>query len=435
MLVLFLKSILEKTESTAGCLFFFAALLIFAHGAHAGAYQHTKDGRTLVWNNNPSLDDVVSWSGPHDKNGFATGSGTLTWYRSTEQNFVTGSHLPAKGPFIVVTRYTGEMVRGKLNGPVLNVDADGKTLQMNFVNGVKARDRIAEAAPSATPRRKERTTATVVALASTPPPAPAEGPPPSIDISESPRIEIPKTQTGTAPENHLPAPKATASPSEQSPVVEVASLHSSGSSTPAPPLPPASSSNDMDSAVRSRIIADFRDETQAVLSQVGGATGSFPEVDRLDSVTKFPPQVSDSIASLAHRARDFRSQLGYETALRECPVETETVDALSAIDQVNRSIASNDIAAANSKLADFLKTNPEPISDNEKPLWRYFASIRQVTSRLEKDADIHSQRAQSLAAASKPSEAIREYQEAYRIFPNPATAEKIRQLQANSLGL
>jgi len=40
------------------------------------------------------------------------------------------------------------------------------------------------------------------------------------------------------------------------------------------------------------------------------------------------------------------------------------------------------------------------------------------------------QRAESFAAANRTSEAIREYQEAYRIFPNPASAEKIRQLQS-----
>jgi hypothetical protein len=61
--------------------------------------------------------------------------------------------------------------------------------------------------------------------------------------------------------------------------------------------------------------------------------------------------------------------------------------------------------------------------------------MRQLCSRLEQEANVHVQRAQSLAAASRPSEAIREYQEAYRVFPNPATAEKIRQLQDNSLGL
>jgi len=61
--------------------------------------------------------------------------------------------------------------------------------------------------------------------------------------------------------------------------------------------------------------------------------------------------------------------------------------------------------------------------------------MRQLCSQLESDAKVHVQRAESLAAASRTADAIREYQEAYRIFPNPVTAEKIRQLQNNSLGL
>jgi tetratricopeptide (TPR) repeat protein len=183
------------------------------------------------------------------------------------------------------------------------------------------------------------------------------------------------------------------------------------------------------------MIADFKEETRTVLSQVGEATGNFRNIDRLDSVGKLPTPVSESVGLLAHRARDFRSKVGYETALREYRTETEMVDALSAVDEITRSIASNDASAANAKLADFLKNNPEASADSLKPVWQYLSSMRQLCSRLEKDADIHLQRAESLAAASRTSEAIREYQEAYRIFPNPATAEKIRQLQANSLGL
>jgi hypothetical protein len=68
-------------------------------------------------------------------------------------------------------------------------------------------------------------------------------------------------------------------------------------------------------------------------------------------------------------------------------------------------------------------------------LWQYLTSIQQVCGRLQRDAEIHSRRAESFAAAGRTSEAIRELQEAYRIFPNPGTAEKIRQFQANSLGL
>jgi hypothetical protein len=41
----------------------------------------------------------------------------------------------------------------------------------------------------------------------------------------------------------------------------------------------------------------------------------------------------------------------------------------------------------------------------------------------------------AFASESKTTEAIREYEEAYRTFPDPAVAEKIRQLQDDNLGL
>jgi tetratricopeptide (TPR) repeat protein len=152
-------------------------------------------------------------------------------------------------------------------------------------------------------------------------------------------------------------------------------------------------------------------------------------------VQKLPAPVSENVGSLVERARDFRAKVGYETALHEYRTETETVDALSVVDQITRSIAANDASEANTRVADFLKSNPEPTADSQKGLWRYLTSVRLLCSRSQRDADIHLQRAQSLASAGKTSEAIREYQEAYRIFPNPVTAEKIRQLQDNSLGL
>ena len=180
---------------------------------------------------------------------------------------------------------------------------------------------------------------------------------------------------------------------------------------------------------------DFKEQTQGVLSRVGDATGNFHEIDRLDSVQQLPAPVSESVATLVDRARDFRAKLGYETALSETRTETETVDALSAVEQSTRNIAGHDTSAANSGLTDFLKNNPEPIVDTQRPLWRYLTSMRLLCSRLEKEAEIHLQRGSAFASAGRTGDAIREYQEAYRIFPNPATTEKIRQLQRNSLGL
>jgi len=383
----------EKRKTvTARCLFICTTLLLFANGADGGGiYQHTRDGRTLIWNNYPKRDDAATWSGARDSNGFATGNGTLTWYR-VQRPIMTGSNIPSSrgraAGGAVINRYSGKMVRGKLDGPVVNVDASEKIFHGTFVNGTKANDWVAGPLPRTAQQLNERVSRSAVE-----PPPPAEGPP-RVAAVVSTRAFTPAT-SATAP------------------------------STPAAVEPD----------VKSRMITDFKEQTQAVLSRVGDATGNFPEIDRLDSVQQLPAPVSESVTSLVDRARDFRAKLGYETALSECRTETETVDALSAVDQSTRNIAGSDASAANSGLTDFLKNNPEPMVDTQRPLWRYLTSMRLLCSRLEKEAEIHVQRAAAFATAGRTGDAIREYQEAYRTFPNPATAEKIRQLQRNSLGL
>jgi hypothetical protein len=372
---------------TARCLFVWSTLLLFANGAYGGGtYQHARDRRTVVWNNNPRRDDEATWSGERDSNGFATGYGTLTWYK-VQRAVVTGSNLPSsKGRVVgavVISRYSGKMARGRFDGPVVNVDASGKMFHGTFVNGIKANDWMAGPPPRADQQLNERVSRGAVNAQ-----PPAEGPP------------------------------------------RVATAASTRPLTPAPSTPAA-----VEPDVKSRMIMDFKEQTQAVLSRVDDATGNFQEIDRLDLVQQLPAAVSESVASLVDRARDFRAKVGYETALSECRSETETVDALSAVDQSTRNIAGNDASAANSGLTDFLKNNPEPMVDTQRPLWRYLTSMRLLCSRLEKEAEMHSQRAGAFASAGRTGDAIREYQEAYRIFPNPATAEEIRQLQRNRLGL
>jgi hypothetical protein len=320
---------------------------------------------------------------------------------------VTGSNIPSsKGGTVgavVLNRYSGKMVRGRFDGPVVNVDASGKMFHGTFVKGSKANDWVTGPLPRTDKQLNERVSKGAVSAQ-----PPAEGPPRFATVASI----RPFTPATSAPEPSTPAPSTPAP------------------STPAPSTPPA-----VEPEVKSRMITDFKEQTQAVLSRVGDATGDFREIDRLDSVHQLPPPVSESVASLVDRARDFRAKVGYETALSECRSETETVDALSAVDQGTRNIAGNDASAANLGLTDFLKDNPEPMVDTQRPLWRYLTSMRLLCSRLEKEAEIHLERAGAFAAAGRTGDAIREYQEAYRIFPNPATAEKIRQLQRNSLGL
>ena len=119
-------------------LFVCSALLLFASLVYgAGSYEPTRDRKTLVWNDSPKHGEEATWSGGRDKNGFAAGVGTLTWYH-VERTVVTGSHIrDAKRYAVVISRCSGKMVKGKFEGAVTYIDANGKKLQASSVNADK----------------------------------------------------------------------------------------------------------------------------------------------------------------------------------------------------------------------------------------------------------------------------------------------------------
>jgi ketosteroid isomerase-like protein len=204
-------------------LFVCGALLLFASVAYgAGSYQPTRDGQTLVWNDSPEAGEEATWSGKRDKAGFATGPGILTWYK-VEPTVVTGSNiLDTRRYAVVISRYSGKMVRGKFQGPVTYIDANGKTLQLTSVSGAnrpsprqsatRVRTTKVRAAPTAeeTPTRPSQQTVMRtperISAPATPEPAPEQSP--------SPIVQEP--QTAVPPETVTLAAKGMATPpSEQ----------------------------------------------------------------------------------------------------------------------------------------------------------------------------------------------------------------------------
>jgi hypothetical protein len=178
------------------------------------------------------------------------------------------------------------------------------------------------------------------------------------------------------------------------------------------------------------MIEELRKETESVLAQVRDATGNFRNPDRLEVIQNLPGPASASVTVLGARAQDFRMKVGQEVVTYEYLAEIEAVEALVLVDQITGDIAAKDTPTARKKLSAFLKRYHEPTADNQKPLSRYLNSVLSLCNRLKNEAEPHLQRAKSLAAAGKTSEALREYQEIYGIYPNPLTAEKIRQLES-----
>ena len=186
-------------------LFVCGALLLFAIAAYGtGAYQRTRDGQTLVWNDSPEAGEEATWAGKRDKDGFATGPGILTWYK-VEPTVVTGSNiLDTRRYAVVISRYSGKMVRGKFKGPVTYIDANGKTLQVTSVNeanrpsprqkATRVRTTKVRAAPTAertpTPPSQQTVMQTPerTSAPATPEPAPEQSPSP---IVQEPQTAVP----------------------------------------------------------------------------------------------------------------------------------------------------------------------------------------------------------------------------------------------------
>src|SRR5438874_5920092 len=222
-------------------LFVCGALILFASVLYgAGSYQRTRDGQTLVWRDSPVRGDEATWSGKRDKDGFATGSGVLTWYK-VEPTIVTGSNiLDTRRYAILINHYSGTMVRGKFKGAVTNIEADGKRLQASSVNRADRRSRRQKTTRAATAGVRARATPTaeqtptpsseriivdtpeLTSAVATPTPAPEQSSSPS---AEEPQAAVPPEtdtlvakQMATPPE---PAPEQSPSPSAQEPQTAV----------------------------------------------------------------------------------------------------------------------------------------------------------------------------------------------------------------------
>jgi hypothetical protein len=184
--------------------------LLFASAALAGQYQKTKDGRTLVWNEDHKPDDLVSWSGKRDADGYATGYGTLTWY-TPDDILETGSNLPRKH-YRVSSRVSGTMVQGKFGEALPTTTAAAPVApekpkkKWGWFGIFKPRPKPtpAQVEVTPTPRPKSRS----IHVEATPP---SSGPPPT-DAEAPPPPTAKPTATSSAASNSLeslmPAPSS-----------------------------------------------------------------------------------------------------------------------------------------------------------------------------------------------------------------------------------
>ena len=158
----------------------------------------------------------------------------MTWYK-VEPTIVTGSNiLDTRRYAIIINHYSGTMVRGKFNGAVTNIEADGKRSQPTSVNGANRPSRHKKATPAptlavrATPMAEQTPTPSseriiidtperTSALA-TPTPAPEQTPSP---IAQEPQTAVP-LETATLSAKQMEGPPKPAPEQSPSPIAQEA---------------------------------------------------------------------------------------------------------------------------------------------------------------------------------------------------------------------
>ena len=217
-----------------GRILLLSLVLAVASSTQAAKYERTLDGKTKIvrFPNQGTLQ--ASWSGDTDENGFATGRGTLTWFR-VQRRWETGSLLPSN-KYIQVSQYTGKMVEGKLEGAVAFVNARGDEYHAKFADGRKSSDWIA--GPVTSKKRSDEFEQPAKIAES-----PAEGPPPAPKLDQHVAQKAPspapkqearvavETAPSPAPEQHDDSLRSLAMPPSS---LRVASLNERPGQTAAP---------------------------------------------------------------------------------------------------------------------------------------------------------------------------------------------------------
>lgn len=161
------------------------------------------------------------------------------------------------------------------------------------------------------------------------------------------------------------------------------------------------------------------------------ATGNFRPIESLDEVKSLPSSVSASVTYLSTYAQQFRASLGHDTTYYECLDQIETVDALVLAEELTGDLARKDSPAARKAALSHATRTDENVGGDRKALSIYLNSISSLCEKSKDQAELHLKEAQTLEAAGKKSEALKEYREISKIYPNPVTVKKIKELEAS----
>jgi hypothetical protein len=297
--------ILRRESTLFGCGMLLFATVAFALGA-TGEYTQTRDGKTTVWNGNAKAGESASWAGSRDKDGYATGFGTITWYN-------------ADGTESAV--YYGNMVNGKLEGPV-NAHVGRRTAHAYFADGTRETAWARGAAPSKMNVPEGLIAKRRKAESEQPKPQEKEQ---TAETKKKPKPEsekvrpIEETRRATAAETKTkPAPAETPREEIQTPTPESVAV-----STPSPPAVAESTpvstpapTETASSLFEPPAIAETRETPKEIANETPQPPPPEPSVEKTPEIVEQPPAEEPPKKSPAENAASLNALVGPPSSLR-----------------------------------------------------------------------------------------------------------------------
>jgi hypothetical protein len=110
-----------------------------------------------------------------------------------------------------------------------------------------------------------------------------------------------------------------------------------------------------------------------------------------------------------------------------------SLEAALAWSRAAVAFAAQDCPKGAELLRDYLLHAPGAPANN--PYWQKVAETNRICQKQEEDAAMHLRAATELGQANRSTGAIKEYETAQKVFPDPRNAREIKRLREDSLGL
>lgn len=176
-----------------------------------------------------------------------------------------------------------------------------------------------------------------------------------------------------------------------------------------------------------QLAGEYRDLLQAAQK---AHPESLKAAATLGDIPDFPGDLKDKIAALETRFEQFRSSVSIPQTALYCQNEIPAVFLMNELPKLDEKIKARDYkeaASISQKALEQLRR--EQFTDPYKPVYDTFKNHSDLVDDIRTRFFRQLARAQSFEGNITNRELLVEYQKAFDIIPDPAVAEKIRQLQ------